>query len=118
MGLSALVEPSERFYHALMASGNGRSPVTQADLRELEARLRQDLGEKIFKNNERMDRLEGNLTAEMRLGFRDMNGKIDAFLSKIETYGRESATLPRTLDDHGKILKEHDKRLTALEART
>ena len=44
-----------------------------------------------------------------------MTGTIDAFLARLETYARESVTIPKTLDTHGETLRDHERRLTAVE---
>lgn len=74
------------------------------------------LSGEIFKTNGRMDAMEGRLSARMDAGFDRITGTIDSFAAKLETFARESLTLPKTLDAHGLRLKDHEERIGLLEA--
>lgn len=103
------------------------SPATKADLDAAKAELKADAA----RLNEKSDRLaadqvrmRGDMAAmEQRLGslIREESAKtaatIGAFLTKLETYDRESLTLPKTLDLHGEKLRDHESRIKRLETR-
>ncbi|NNN05042.1 MAG: hypothetical protein HKL90_03995 [Elusimicrobia bacterium] len=68
------------------------------------------LAHEIVKTNARIDRLSDDLRGEMR-GLRgDVSKTMDVAVSRMETLWRESVLLPRVIDDH-------DRRISALEAR-
>jgi len=64
----------------------------------------------ILETNVRMDRLAEGLREEMRALRSDVSDKLDTAVSRMETLWRESVVLPRVVDDH-------ERRITALEAR-
>ena len=78
----------------------------------------------LVKTQGAMESMEGRLTSLIREESRKTNGTIDSFLANLETYSRESFTLPQAIDQHGETLRgheaklgEHDRRLRAVEAR-
>lgn len=71
-----------------------------------------------IKTNTRMDKMEERLRADIRDVSHQVAGRIDSFLNRLETYDRESVTLPKTLDEHGTMLRDHEKRLTTIETKS
>lgn len=63
----------------------------------------------------RMERMEQGLLAKLEAMGRESTGRFDSFLNRLDAYARESVTLPRTLDEHGRTLKNHENRLGRLE---
>ena len=112
----------------------GNKPATKADLKAMESSLRGDLAakadiarldvktDKIWKEVvntwTRMDRMEERIIARMDAGFDRVTQTIDSFAAKMETYARETVIIPKTLDAHGDELRDHEKRIEALEAGT
>jgi len=119
----------------------GNEPATKADLKALESSLHGDLAakadiarldakigglnvktDKIWKEAvntwTRMDRMEERIIARMDAGFDRVTQSIDSFAAKVETYARETLILPKTLAAHGDELRDHEKRIEALEAGT
>jgi ABC-type transporter Mla subunit MlaD len=47
--------------------------------------------------------------------FKRILGYLDSFSGQLLTYSRETHTYPVLLDEHGKTLKDHSKRISALE---
>jgi len=70
----------------------------------------------IVKTNARIDDLETRLTAKIDAGFDWMKGTLIAFTERMETYSRESVTLPKTLDAHGERIQDHERRIHRLES--
>ncbi len=68
------------------------------------------LAHEIIKTNVRIDRLGTELRGEMRALRADVVTTMDTAVSRMETLWRESAILPRVIDDHA-------RRIAALEAR-
>lgn len=87
---------------------DGKIDNTQADVRRLAT--------EIVRSNAARDKMEERLSALIREESAKNAGRIDAFLSRLETYDRESATLPKAIDEHGKTLRDHERRLGALES--
>lgn len=54
------------------------------------------------------------LSAKTDAHHRDTIGTIQAFVGKLESYERETYTIPATLDKHGKRLDDHEARLRKL----
>jgi len=112
----------------------GNKPATKADLKAMESSLRGDLAakadiarldvktDKVWKEVvntwTRMDRMEERIIARMDAGFDRVTQTIDSFAAKMETYARETVIIPKTLDAHGDELRDHEKRIEALEAGT
>lgn len=71
---------------------------------------------KFGKTNSRMDLMEERLKNEMRQLSANLAAKMDGFVTKMESIWRESAVFPLVLDQHGSILKNHEKRLGDLES--
>lgn len=71
----------------------------------------------IVRMHERMDKLEDGLKHEMRQFNSQVLGTLDAAAGRMETLWRESAIIPRVLDEHGAMLRAHETRLGRLEAR-
>lgn len=69
----------------------------------------------LVKTQGRMDAMEQRLLTRMDAGFDRVTGTIDAFVAKLETYGRETTLIPNALDEHGKTLQDHERRLVKLE---
>lgn len=99
-------------------------PVTKEELRqELERFATKDdlkqtaerLGLAWSDTNRRIDKLEESIQSSLSEGFRSINGRIDGFLNKLAMYDRETETFPKTLDDHGALLRNHEQRITDLE---
>ncbi|PIP83865.1 MAG: hypothetical protein COR54_07300 [Elusimicrobia bacterium CG22_combo_CG10-13_8_21_14_all_63_91] len=70
----------------------------------------------IFKTNETMAKMEQRLVHLIRGESEKTIERIDAFLGKIEGFERETYTLPKTLDAHGEQLRDHEKRIAAVES--
>ena len=87
-----------------MAHADDKSPVSK-----------DFLAFKLIQLESRLDRRIDGLRDEMRKGFRDMNGRFDSFLDKLERYARETIMIPKSLDYHGRILSDHEKRIRNLE---
>lgn len=128
MGLWALSAGSGFLYLGLMKRKDD-VPASKADLAAGLGALKTDLkgdiarldektdriaGE-LVKTNARMTGMEERLVALIREESAKTVGRIDAFLSKLETYGRETTFIPHALDEHGKTLKDHELRLVKLE---
>ena len=112
----------------------GNKPATKADLKAMESSLRGDLAakadiarldvktDKIWKEVvntwTRMDRMEERIIARMDAGFDRVTQTNDSFAAKMETYARETVIIPKALDAHGDELRDHEKRIEALEAGT
>lgn len=128
MGLWALSAPAGFLYHGLVKR-NDDAPASKADLAsglgELKTELKGDIARldqktdriagELVKTNARMTGMEERLVALIREESARTVGRIDAFLSKLETYGRETTLIPHALDEHGKTLKDHERRLVKLE---
>lgn len=78
----------------------------------------------LVKTQDRMEKMEERLTSLIREESGKTTGRIDAFLTRLESYDRKSVTLPNILDQHGLEIRghearlgEHDRRLKAVEAR-
>jgi septal ring factor EnvC (AmiA/AmiB activator) len=74
------------------------------------------LAVEIVKTNTRMGEMESRLTALIRQESASTAGRLDAFLAKMETYARETVSIPRALDAHGEKLRDHEVRIIALES--
>jgi len=63
------------------------------------------------------DVLEIKETMATKLATKDdlshIQATIDSFAGKLEIYSHETAILPKPLDEHGKILRNHENRLGA-----
>jgi len=108
---------------------NGDMPTTKADLKEVESRLdakidgvEKSLGSRInglagawVKTDAKMDRMEERLSALIRDESGKTAARIDVFLGKLQTYERESHMFPKTLDEHGATLRDHERRLSSIE---
>ena len=115
---------------------NSDMPATKADLKEVESRLdakidgldakidgvEKSLGSRInglagalVKTNSKMDRMEERLSALIRDESGKTAARIDVFLGKLQTYERESHMFPKTLDEHGATLRDHERRLSSIE---
>ena len=78
--------------------------------------VRRELKVDIFKTNETMAKMEQRLVHLIRGESEKTIERIDAFLGKIEGFERETYTLPKTLDAHGEQLRDHEKRIAAVES--
>jgi hypothetical protein len=87
-----------------MDVADDKSPVTKSFL-----------ALRLIQLESRLDRKIEDLRSDVRAGFRDMDGRFDSFLAKLETYARETMTIPKSLDEHGRILTDHERRLRRLE---
>lgn len=104
-----------------------RGDAIQSDIRRLAAefvrsnaqrdKMEERLAAEIVRSNGLRDKMEERLIALIREESAKNAGRMDAFLGRIETYDRESATLPKTIDEHGKTLRDHERRLGTLESR-
>lgn len=56
------------------------------------------------------------LSLQIREGHEKTAATLGAFLQKLEIYDRESLTTPKTIDEHGKILRDHEGRIASLES--
>ncbi|MBI4050913.1 MAG: hypothetical protein HY400_00245 [Elusimicrobia bacterium] len=92
-----------------MPADNEDKPATKTDITRLSL--------EIVKNAANTDKKTETLQAEVHSGFDRVIKTIDSFVGKLETYERESITIPKTLDAHGDKLREHEKRLDSLEAK-
>ncbi|MFH1726163.1 MAG: hypothetical protein ABII00_16260 [Elusimicrobiota bacterium] len=129
-----------------MPTENGGKPATQVQLQAVEQALKDDVGAlrselkaveqtlkadihgldrkidrvavEVVKHSGRFDALEQTLRKEMTRGFERVTKTIDSFLSDLQTYARESVTIPRTLDAHGERLKDHERRLSVIESKS
>jgi len=106
---------------------NDASPITRGILKQ-ELQLgfqafRIEIGDMLKKltihmldlhnqSERRIDRLE----EKMDNRFREMNGRFDYLFGEIATYGRETITIPKILDQHGKRLDDHERRIRTLES--
>lgn len=98
---------------------DGDRPATKADLALLDQKIDASVGrlaKEILKTNDRMDSMEERLTLEMRRLNADVTGKMDVFIDRMETIWRESAVLPRVVDEHAETLRDHEGRIKALES--
>lgn len=86
----------------------------KGDIARLDQKTDRIAGE-LVKTNARMTGMEERLVALIREESARTVGRIDAFLSKLETYGRETTLIPHVLDEHGETLKDHERRLVKLE---
>ena len=92
--------------------------ASKKDLQKVEARLGNvetslsNMATRLLNMEARMDRIHNELLA-MRA---DINGRFDAFIDRIEAYARETVVFPQTLDLHGQVLRNHEKRISALES--
>lgn len=118
-----------------MPAKSGSKPATQAQLKAVQSELKtnikavrialsgkidgveQKLVVEIVKTNERMGKMEERLTSLIREESAKTVGRIDAFLGRLETYARESVTIPKTLDSHGEKLRDHERRLSIIESK-
>jgi len=64
----------------------------------------------------RMDRMEERLVARMDAGFDRVTQVLDSFAAKMESYARETVIIPKTLDAHGEQLRDHERRIAAVES--
>ena len=71
----------------------------------------------MIASESRLDQKIESFDKKMDRGFNRVTGTIDAFLGRLETYARESVTIPKTLDAHGEKLRDHERRLTAVESK-
>ena len=96
----------------------------KADIAAVKTELKADihgLAVELVKTQGSLRTLEETMATKSDIG-RIMNA-IDGFAGKLETYARESVTLPhiideqgKTLETHGATLGEHDRRLKAVES--
>lgn len=78
------------------------------------------LSQEIVKNSADIREIKATMSTKDDVS--RIMGAIDGFAFKLETFSRESFTLPATLDKHGETLRgheaqlaEHDRRLKAVE---
>lgn len=128
MGLWALSAISAFLYHGFVKRKDD-APASKADLAaglgELKTELKGDIARldqktdriagELVKTNARMTAMEERLVSLFREESARSVGRLDAFLSKLETYGRETTLIPHVLDEHGETLKDHERRLVKLE---
>jgi len=98
--------------------------ATRRDLAEVRAELkaeigatRRDLALKVLGAGEKMDAMAAGLRQEMGLLRNDVSAKLDTAVSRMETIWRESAVLPRVIDEQSKVLRDHEQRLSEIERR-
>jgi hypothetical protein len=96
---------TQRVFNTAFQTLTGRIGQVETKINHLEDRM-----------NDGFRRLRQDMDERFREMLREMNGRFDAFVDKIETYGRETVTIPKTLDHHGKRLDDHENRIRSLES--
>ena len=113
-----------------MPSKKDSSPATRAELHATRDDLKGDiksvrdelktdikrLALGLDKTNQRMTEMEQGLRADMRELKTDVTTKLDTFIGRMETLWRESAMLPKAVDDHAEKIRDHEMRLSRLES--
>ncbi|MFH1725133.1 MAG: hypothetical protein ABII00_11010 [Elusimicrobiota bacterium] len=107
-------------------SRDADKPATKSDIGRLDRKIdgvdsRLDrkidrVAMELGRTQTQMREMEQRLGARMDAGFDRVTDVIDSFAGKIETYSRETATIPKTLDRHGDKLRDHERRIDRLEA--
>lgn len=103
-----------------MSPNDKDKPATRADLQTAESRLDKKIDKvavELMRTQGQIEAAEERLNTKMDEGFDRVVKTVDSFVARIETYARESVTIPKTLDAHGDKLREHEKRLDSLEAK-
>lgn len=93
--------------------------ATKSELQEGITRLDKKIDRvaiEVVKTNERIGQLGEGLRQDMRQLNSDVTAKLDAFIGKMETIWKESAVLPRVVDEQAEKLQDHEKRLKTLES--
>lgn len=62
-----------------------------------------------------LEKTKEDLRSEMQKGFDRVVGIVDHFAGRMEMYDRETITFPHVLDEHGKKIGDHEKRIAVLE---
>lgn len=86
------------------------------DIHKLEQSINR-LAEESVKTNLRIDKLEQDLRKEMQLQTNRILATMDRFLQKAENYDHKSLSHGDILQGHEVQLRDHGRRLTALEAK-
>lgn len=112
-----------------MAKTKGMRPATRDDVGNLGRKLlrRMDRVEKrldtkfdrlavgLVNTNARIDLLRSEMSGAMRQLESRVTDKLESFASRMETIWRESWVIPRGLDEHRRILDDHESRIGRLE---
>ena len=101
-----------------MAQDSDERPVTIAAFREAMRRMEdrdKAMALDLISTKEEMSQLKE--TVSTKTDIHRLAGALDMVLDKLETYGRETLTIPATLDSHGSKLEEHERRIRTLESK-
>lgn len=110
-GLTAKVESVESSLTVKIES-------VETELRQVETRLDQKIDKVamgVIQLKGDLEKTKEDMRAEMREGFDRVVGIVDHFAGRMEMYERETITFPHVLDEHGKKITDHEKRIAVLE---
>lgn len=90
--------------------------ASKADLRTLGAELNHKSGKVAADQENSRLKMEERLVGQYNHLKSDIFDKLDFVLDKLLTFDRESVSIPKTLDEHGRKLRDHERRLKNLES--